>query len=87
MKIYIYQRHEFWTPENGIERHVSNEGKTPIVFTSKKRAEKFFMDRMKEDNIDTTEMKLFPYMHYEKKYNSYGTEMRDIVTLMEDETY
>lgn len=87
MKIYIYQRHQFWTPENGIERHVSNEGRTPFVFTSKKRAEEFFMDKMKEDGINSMEAKLLPYMHYEKKYNINDTKMRDVVTLIESETF
>ena len=86
MKIYIYQRHQLYTLD-GIERHVSNEGRTPFVFTSKKRAEEFFMNSMKKDGIDTTEIKLFPYMHYKKKFNFDGTEMRDVVTLIEDETF
>lgn len=81
MKVYIVKNYKFFN-SNGHEYQMANCGETGLVFTSRKRAEKYFYKCAEEAGIDKTEINIFPYLNFEYKL----LEIRYVFTCQETET-
>lgn len=84
-KVYLVVEYWFYTDENGFERACAQNDTDLVVFSSHKKAEKYFEYTMELNDIRETEINTFPYNWYEKKVKIGNTEYRKVVTLKEIE--
>ena len=86
MKVYLVGSKTFYENASGHDQQIADLGTLPSIFTAKYKAEKCFDELVKTEGGKQTEIRLFPYMAYEKKYNLYNTTYRKVIYLQETET-
>lgn len=84
-KVYLIVEYFFYTNEKGIEQAMNQNDTDLKLFSSKKKAKKYFELNMELDDIKQVEVNLFPYTWYEKKIIIADYHYRKVVALKEIE--
>lgn len=83
MKLYLVGSKTFFKNDLGYDQQIADLGTIPSIYTAKYKAEKEFRELVRNEGGKQTEVKLFPFMSYEKKYDLYGKPYRKVIYLQE----
>lgn len=84
-KVYLVVEYIFYTDEKGIEQACVQNDTDLHIFSSKKKAKKYFETTMEVYDIKSTEVNMFPYTWFEKKAIIADYHYRTVVALKEIE--